>query len=546
MIDDLRLGDIFVFEYNIITTFDEAHFLDKRYFRFVLTLPSTYWFYQDFLFRVIQERPEDLQIRERFFATSPDATEKPPTLLSKGGVYTFARTKFQPEEPEQRYSPIIEIATATTWEAISNYLCSLYQQTRLDLQPEESTLYKQLPLQTDSQDKEEQIQKIIEYVQNQVVYLYDAEFMHGHVPQSTDKTLLSKSGDCKAKSLLLIRLLKTIDVPATFVLVNYQSDLFLKTCAPSPFVFDHAIVKVTYQDQDFFVDPTSTGASGILPARTEPYFSYYLPIEEEAKLMHKSKRRVTEDYNIEEEMHIRLQPSEGTLHSTTLYRRDSADIVRKNFRMLPEAQFLREEMKMLQRTLTYAEETPVEDLFKDMQRTVLLDDLKNNLLKIETRVTLLKPYHSVNTETIFRYYHDLSIEGIKNFRHKDHLCDSFCGFPAKYQLTVESDLFIDKRNNLTTKETTIENDYFSFSNTKKISWKRAVINLSYKPKRYDYIAPEDLETLKKDYARLDDSNFGIGIVFVSLPQFLRRHFYLTGIGLVILINIIRHILQAIF
>ena len=74
---------------------------------------------------------------------------------------------------------------------------------------------------------DEKIRFVIEFVQNSIYYVYDAEIMDGHEPQEPQITYESKQGDCKAKTVLLKSLLDYLDIASTCVLVNYEADYFI-------------------------------------------------------------------------------------------------------------------------------------------------------------------------------------------------------------------------------------------------------------------------------------------------------------------------------
>jgi transglutaminase-like putative cysteine protease len=52
-------------------------------------------------------------------------------------------------------------------------------------------------------DPDEKLQFAIEYVQNHIYYVFNADEMNGHKPQEPSVTYENKQGDCKAKSVLL-------------------------------------------------------------------------------------------------------------------------------------------------------------------------------------------------------------------------------------------------------------------------------------------------------------------------------------------------------
>lgn len=80
--------------------------------------------------------------------------------------------------------------------------------------------------------------------------------MDGTIPQAYQQTLKTKQGDCKAKSLLLYKILQHLEIQAEIILVNYTLDNAMDMSIPSPFIFNHAILRIIYNDKEYFIDPT--------------------------------------------------------------------------------------------------------------------------------------------------------------------------------------------------------------------------------------------------------------------------------------------------
>ena len=258
-IEDMRLEDTFLLEYSIIATFDSDAVLDTKYFRHLQHMPLSYWLYKSYTFKLINERKEDLCVVRKYFRDeNGQKTTGDPTIVRKGGDFTFERSDFQTASRNDVFIPYIEIATAASWPTIASEVYALYL-AGLTSPLDESSLHRAVNLRDDTG---ENIKSIIEFVQNRIVYLYDADVMHGHIPQSPEVTLRQKSGDCKAKSLLLVTLLRTIHVASEIILVNYSQDFFVSEGLPSPFVFNHVIVKISHNEKEYFVDPTWSDRSG--------------------------------------------------------------------------------------------------------------------------------------------------------------------------------------------------------------------------------------------------------------------------------------------
>jgi transglutaminase-like putative cysteine protease len=347
---------------------------------FILSLPVGSWLYLDYQFTLIQDRAQPIKVVKKYFRDNQG--EKIPeavSVIKQGDRFSFIEKSYLYVAQEDRYNPYIEIATDMTWEGITTYLYSFYKTPLSDEDVIKSPVYTLLGLRGGADALEDDIQTIIEYVQNQIVYLYDAEVMHGYLPQASEKTLEMKSGDCKAKSLLLVNLLKTLGVDAEFILINYDYDYFIPESLPSPFTFNHAIVKIHHQGKEYFVDPTWSARYGILEKRSEPFFSYYLPIKEGASLINRGSS-VSDTMNIDEMTKIDLVGNAGTVKIDSTYRRDSADIVRGNFNKLDSAQNIKNRSQTLLDALSYSTAREIEKVITDATYSIVSDDRKNNVL----------------------------------------------------------------------------------------------------------------------------------------------------------------------
>lgn len=111
---------------------------------------------------------------------------------------------------------------------------------------------------------EERVSQALQWVQSEIRY-YSVSLGEGsHRPRLPEEVMARRYGDCKDKSLLLSRLLQQLGLDARPTLVAAQTRQAPVKLLPSPEAFDHVVVRVRLQDEDFFVDPTRHGQSGPL------------------------------------------------------------------------------------------------------------------------------------------------------------------------------------------------------------------------------------------------------------------------------------------
>jgi hypothetical protein len=103
---------------------------------------------------------------------------------------------------------------------------------------------------------EGKINKIINYVQDEIRYMGIESGIGSIKPLSPEQVVKQRFGDCKDKSLLLVTLFKKIGVDEAYpALVNVTLNHELDKLGPSNEVFNHCIVTFKYNDTSYWVDP---------------------------------------------------------------------------------------------------------------------------------------------------------------------------------------------------------------------------------------------------------------------------------------------------
>lgn len=126
----------------------------------------------------------------------------------------------------------------------------------------------------------DRITALIRYVQDDIRYVSDATGLGSHVPRDPETVIANGYGDCKDKALLLVSLLRAIGVPADVAFTDIDEGMGLPDLAPSPYAFDHAIVRIEFEGQTVWIDATASLQGGRFPqVMTAPY-GYALPLRE--------------------------------------------------------------------------------------------------------------------------------------------------------------------------------------------------------------------------------------------------------------------------
>jgi tetratricopeptide (TPR) repeat protein len=186
----------------------------------------------------------------------------------------------QPERPEDaplrfRGGPLLEVSTFAGWEDVSRVMAPLYRTEGLieagsPLAAEVETI-KAAPTPLG------RTQRALRLVQDDVRYFAVSMDGGNYVPQKPAETWAKRYGDCKAKTLLLLTLLRAAGIEAEPVLAHTQLGDMVPGRLPSAAAFNHVLVRATVDGQSLWLDGTGSGAR-IEDIRDTPDFSHVLPL----------------------------------------------------------------------------------------------------------------------------------------------------------------------------------------------------------------------------------------------------------------------------
>jgi hypothetical protein len=126
---------------------------------------------------------------------------------------------------------------------------------------------------TGSETKEDQINKIINYVQDEIRYMGIESGIGSIKPFPPEQVVKQRFGDCKDKSLLLVSLLKKIGIEKAYpALVNVNLQHEVDRHFPSNQVFNHCIATFEYENNSYWVDPTMNLQGGDF--KNQNYINY--------------------------------------------------------------------------------------------------------------------------------------------------------------------------------------------------------------------------------------------------------------------------------
>lgn len=129
--------------------------------------------------------------------------------------------------------------------------------------------------------------------QDEISYLLNGLDGGNYLPQSPKDTWEYRYGDCKAKSLLLLAMLRELGIESEAVLVRTQAGDALPGLLPMPGNFDHMIVRATIDGVNYWLDATMQGTR-LATIDEVPRFFHALPLRAEgARLVELEERPQT-------------------------------------------------------------------------------------------------------------------------------------------------------------------------------------------------------------------------------------------------------------
>lgn len=518
-IKDLRLYDILILEDSRVKLFTDRDFLRKEFSKYVWVSPDNYWAYGSYKFTFINERSQKVAYKKTFFRDDNGNVLEPETgYLEKGEKFVFEQTNYiNPVDANREIFPYIDFATDNNWKELSDYIAPIYQEIfdKASLKDFAPGLVEKLDA---ISDPDEKIQFAIEYVQNNIYYIFNADEMNGHKPQEPAVTYENKQGDCKAKSVLLKVILNYLGVDASIVLVNFHTDFYIKYYLPSLLTFNHAIVKINHKGEEYFVDATIRDEFGILENRGFIYFMHYLEVKPDQHLKERKAYRYPY-FCVDEKVDFNVKDSMGKLTLTTTYKGNRANAMRRYFKNTNKREIIDSWNNFLFYSLNYSNDrngTDIRNVFKDAVIDVISDDKRLNEFRIQYSATIENPYFVDPKKNRFLMYFDRNLvkASARDYIHKDlpfwHNFDS-----EKYEINLYTDQKIDTEEKYTVQESTINNPYFDFKSRKKVSKNGATVYIEYNPLVNLEIPQNEFEKFRTDHHTVADSNFGLGIDIIE-------------------------------
>ncbi len=205
--------------------------------------------------------------------------ELKPHLSVQGNLTEYVWERMNTAAPEASSEasdyPILHLSEFQSWQDVVAWALPLYRQNTLSpqLRAQIETWRKVSP------EPEKQMLAALRFVQDEIRYLGIEMGPHSHLPHAPSLVLSRRYGDCKDKALLLCVALNALGIAAQPALVNTELYEQVEGLPPSPYAFDHVIVRAQLDRKDYWFDATQSLQRGDLKSHVNPQYGRGLPIQ---------------------------------------------------------------------------------------------------------------------------------------------------------------------------------------------------------------------------------------------------------------------------
>ncbi|WP_066799139.1 DUF3857 domain-containing protein [Sphingomonas soli] len=272
-VEGLRVGDTLIFRYSI-TRKDRA--LAGNVQTVAPLLPENV---RARFARLMLSWPKGAPVKWKLYSEGVT-----PKITSAGGFETVEIPMPLPKQPEMpndapgRYTKLamLEATSFADWAAVSKSMAPLYKADGLiaagsPLAAEVAKIAKA------STDPRVRTAMALRLVQDEVRYLLNAMDGGNYIPQSPTATWSLRYGDCKAKTLLLLAILRELGIEAEPVIASSSMGELVPARLAAPAAFDHVLVRATVAGKTLWLDGTSAG-DRIEDMEDTPPFRTVLPL----------------------------------------------------------------------------------------------------------------------------------------------------------------------------------------------------------------------------------------------------------------------------
>jgi hypothetical protein len=304
----------------------------------------------------------------------------------------------------------------------------------------------------------EQALRALQFVQEEIRYVSISIGRGAYQPASPSTVLSRRFGDCKDKSLLLATLLRELGIEAQPALVNTWFGRTLDESLPTPYLFDHAIVRMKIGSDVYWLDGTAEKQFSALSPDSPADYEQALVVDGSTTGLARIPRPATGVHGKKSEVLIDLRNGQGKpakLQITTSYTGTVADSTRRDFTDRSPEQRQSDYINYIVRYYPGA---------KTSQPITIDDDKSKNVIQVREYYDLDQTYTRndggqleffVEVDEIYRYVNKLSSSVRK--------APLAVAFPIKVQQTIR--VLFPEKHPIRNEIVKVENPAFRYAST---------------------------------------------------------------------------------
>ncbi|HEY6816423.1 MAG TPA: DUF3857 domain-containing protein [Croceibacterium sp.] len=183
-----------------------------------------------------------------------------------------------PEDAPLRYRmpPLLQAGTFADWSEVSRVMAPLFA-TDGAIEPGGPIAREVAKIERAHSGQLERAVAALRLVQDEIAYMLNGMEGGNYIPQSPAQTWDMRYGDCKAKTMLLLAMLREMGIESEAVVVASEIGDVVPEMLPMPGAFDHVIVHAVIDGTDYWLDGTNAGAS-MAVVHEVPAFHVALPL----------------------------------------------------------------------------------------------------------------------------------------------------------------------------------------------------------------------------------------------------------------------------
>jgi len=191
--------------------------------------------------------------------------------VQAGDTFTWEAHDVEPVDLEDAlpswYEPweSVEVSDFASWNEVAKWAADMFA-----ADDESAAAVAALAAKIRREHPDDPVTAAIRFVQDDIRYLGLEIGRNSHEPRQPKEILDQRWGDCKEKALLLSLILRQFDIDAAPALVNTKAKHRLDSRLPSPFAFDHVIVRAVSNGKTYWIDPTIADQGGNLETIETP------------------------------------------------------------------------------------------------------------------------------------------------------------------------------------------------------------------------------------------------------------------------------------